>query len=322
MPRLRYEASDFPSSLGSKYSGNHSIDVTWHELVWAAVSVGKRGLGDMITHGAHSIDEIYYRSYIVWANLWEHGGRFYRSPAYETLDPTEKGAISYFFGMTIAKLIASRLFDAHWMVHLDRLVNYHSVGLVGRSRPDLAGVDALGRWLIVEGKGRTGRYSQATMNQAKAQVRQVRSIDGAPPFLRIGCQSFFAPSLSLSIVDPDTARDGSVDLDIHPFQLRGAYYERFGSLRRRRTRSIYLAGRPHEVLDIEELGLSVGIAEGAESRFPLDSEAFPTADGSMESIIPSDEDGQYDFRVFPDGLSIGLTEQWSISAMGRVPSER
>lgn len=70
------------------------------------MSVGKRGLDDMLVHDAHSVNEMRFRAYAVMANFWEQHGRVVRSPVYNDFDPTEKGSISYFSGMTLAKLFS------------------------------------------------------------------------------------------------------------------------------------------------------------------------------------------------------------------------
>jgi hypothetical protein len=47
----------------------------------------------------------------VWANLREEANAWIvRSDAFLGLDPSEKCAISYFLGLTVAKLLAERLF--------------------------------------------------------------------------------------------------------------------------------------------------------------------------------------------------------------------
>lgn len=64
--------------------------------------------------------EIIYRSSICHANLRSNPSRrLEKSGAYIALDRSEKSAVSYFNGLTIAKLVASRLFGVPWLMHLD-----------------------------------------------------------------------------------------------------------------------------------------------------------------------------------------------------------
>src|SRR2546425_10519701 len=102
--------------------GSHELAVEWHDIIWAAVSVGKTGLDDLLAFGPYSLDEIRFRIFLVRANLWEDRNHVQQTPAYVNLDPTEKGAISYFLGMALGKLLMFRLLDTPWMVHLSKLV--------------------------------------------------------------------------------------------------------------------------------------------------------------------------------------------------------
>lgn len=45
--------------------------------------------------------------------------RLRRTTAAKTLDPTEKGAVNYFLGMTFCKLFAAKLLHTPWLLHLD-----------------------------------------------------------------------------------------------------------------------------------------------------------------------------------------------------------
>lgn len=62
--------------------------------------------------------------------------RLRRTQAARTLDPAEKGAVSYFMGIAVAKLFAAKLIDARWLLHLDVFRPLFNIVLRGRSRPD------------------------------------------------------------------------------------------------------------------------------------------------------------------------------------------
>src|SRR5687767_4042942 len=120
MPKLHYNATNFPAALGASLKGSKTVSFPWEELVWAAISVGRAELFHILRHGPFSAFEIIYRAAIVYANLRETGtGELARSKAYEGLDPSEKGAISYFMGLTLAKLLSEKLLDVPWLMHLD-----------------------------------------------------------------------------------------------------------------------------------------------------------------------------------------------------------
>lgn len=322
MPSITYNAADFPSSSSTILHGEHSLSVSWHEIVWAAVSVGKRGVDDMLAHNSHSINEIRFRSYTVLANLWERRDRVVRSPVYDDLDPTEKGSISFFLGMTLAKLFAWRLLRAPWMIHLDRLVDTHAVGLTGRSRPDLAGQDLSGRWILVEAKGRTGSFSQPAMQQAKAQVCEVRDIDGACPHLRVGMQMYFAPVMRMVLVDPEEPRRDSVSLTIGIDQFRSMYYRRLTALRSTSQRKLSLRDISFEFVDYESIGVSVGIADVIGEVPPKQALEPLFGVGDENEIEQEETKGGIAYRVFPDGVAIGLDDRWSKAAMETMPHKR
>ncbi len=93
--------ANFPPQSGVA-NGSANMILSWDELVWAAISVGRGSLGHIQQHGVFSMFEIAYRSAILYANLVESdGGGIVRSSAYEGLDPSEKSAISYLLGMTL-----------------------------------------------------------------------------------------------------------------------------------------------------------------------------------------------------------------------------
>ncbi len=61
MPTITYTADGFPSAYGNALAGTFSINVSWGEIVWAAISVGKSQLAHVAQYGVFSI----------YANLWE-----------------------------------------------------------------------------------------------------------------------------------------------------------------------------------------------------------------------------------------------------------
>ena len=323
MPIIPYTASNFPRSMSTSLHGTHSLSVSWNDLIWSAISVGKRGIDDMLAHGSYSIDEILFRNYILWANLWEESDLIYRSPVYDDLDPTEKGSISYFLGMAIAKLFASSLLFAPWMVHLDRLVDRHTVGLIGRSRPDLVGQDSSGRWILVEGKGRSGGYSKLALDQAKAQVRQVLHIDGVSPYLRVGAEMCFEDHLTMYLDDPESPFQDSVDLEIGSGSLREIYYKRFLPLLSVRTRTQILEDRKYATVDYDSIGVSVGVWEDIEKLVTSEAPMLASElDLEQPRVAKGEDTDLWIYQIYPDGIAVGIDERWSDDSMKLMPLER
>jgi hypothetical protein len=227
MPIIHYSASRFPASMALTLRGSKALKVSWSDIMWASISVGKTGLEDLLAHGSYSLDEMRFRIFLVRANLWERDDLILRSPAYDSLDPSEKGAISYFLGMAMGKLAAWKLLGTPWMVHLAKLTDVSASGLAGRSRPDLAGEDTSGRWVICEAKGRSGPYDRDALKKAKNQVRQIRSINGLTPHIRMAMETYFDDGMRLRLIDPDDPTPESVDLKIKKIDFRTTYYRPF-----------------------------------------------------------------------------------------------
>jgi hypothetical protein len=104
---------------------------------------------------------------------------FQRTAAFKALDPTEKGAVSYFLGMAVCKLFASRVLDTPWLLHLDVFGNQLSAATKsGRSRPDLIGLNTSGAWHVFESKGRSGSPSAKDKLKAKQQVQRLVTVNG------------------------------------------------------------------------------------------------------------------------------------------------
>lgn len=152
MPRIDYQSDDFPP--GSPVPNGHaSIDVTWDDLLWAAVTVGRPSRNYVFQHGLSSEYEALFRWSMMRMALEQTSptaSRFRRTSAFKTLDPSEKGAVSYFLGMTLCKLFADKLINTPWLLHLDIFRPQLNPVLTGRSRPDLVGQSASGDWSAFE----------------------------------------------------------------------------------------------------------------------------------------------------------------------------
>ena len=190
-PQITFSSRDFPKGLVSAYG---HLPTTWDELLWAAITIGRPNTAYVFQHGEASLHEAVFWLSLVKMAL-EHGPyshQFHRTDAFRALDPTEKGAVSYFLGMAVCKLFASRLLNTSWLLHLD--VFRHQLNpttLGGRSRPDLVGQDISGAWHAFETKGRSSEPSPEDKRKAKAQAQRLVSVDGAACSLHIGSFAFF-----------------------------------------------------------------------------------------------------------------------------------
>jgi hypothetical protein len=188
---IRYTSEDFPSSYPVS-SGTLSLN--WNDLLWAALTIGRPNVAYVFQHGDASIHEALFRVFMVKTALGQVGGsrRFQRTAAFKALDPTEKGAVSYFLGMAVCKLFASRVLDTPWLLHLDVFGSQLSAAAKsGRSRPDLIGQNTSGDWHVFETKGRSGSPSTSDKLKAKNQAQRLVSVNGAACALHVGSFAFF-----------------------------------------------------------------------------------------------------------------------------------
>lgn len=320
MPHIRYHASSFTPHWGTALAGSHSLQVTWQELVWAAITVGKPGVAYLLAHGWHSVSDNIVRSHMVYASLQQTAGRFEKSSLYGSLDPTEKGATSYFMGMMAAKILGSRLLSTPWLLHVSMFSKLGgSLALHSNSTPDLIGKTAAGDWIVVEGKGRTHGRSNLAMATAKMQTRQLRRINGHFPVLRAAVQAFFQPDLRFAIEDPDDYSEDAEDLN---FDSRSAFEKYYSGFLRRDERvlsDVQLQGRRFVVQSHEEIGVTLGLDSRVLER--LSSNQDLALFVPLEhSAVETNEAGE--FTVFPDGVAVALDARWSETQMMRAPSAR
>ena len=227
MPTIPYSATSFPKHMGSRLQpGPKAVAVGWPEIVRHAITVGRAGWGDVFKHGAYSVNEMWYRQFLVAANLMEaSSGALMRPPAYDDLDPSEKGAVSYFLGLTMAKLFNEQLFRVRWLQHLDKYKALVPKLWKGRSRPDLVGADSSQNWVAVEAKGRTNRADKNLLPNAKKQLQNLKMVAGESPSLRVASALHFDNGFAeVLLADPYEINPDAVDLRIAPDQFIRDYY--------------------------------------------------------------------------------------------------
>ena len=111
--RIDYESEGFPSG-GRVANRLGTLPISWSEILWAAVTVGRPNRQYVFRHGLASQYEALFRWSLVRMTLEQSGLAAYRlrrTDAARTLDPSEKGAVNYFLGLAICKLFAEKLLD-------------------------------------------------------------------------------------------------------------------------------------------------------------------------------------------------------------------
>jgi hypothetical protein len=215
MLRIDYQSVDFPPGAPVP-NGYAMLDTSWDEILWAALTVGRPNRQAVFQYGDPSLYEAIFRLSLVrmaFEQRGTRGSRLWRTDAARTLDPTEKGAVNYFIGMTMCKLFAARLLDAPWMLHLDVFRPALNPVLTGRSRPDLIGQRSSGEWIALECKGRISAPDSTAKQRAKDQASRCVSVQGAPVTLHIGGVSYLRSDvLQFYWRDPERGRGEPIEV--------------------------------------------------------------------------------------------------------------
>lgn len=225
MISIDYVSDRFPNTSPIT-NGSRTLDTSWDDLLWSAITVGRPNRQYVFRYGLASTYEAIFRWSLVRMSLEETGGarpRLQRTDAAKSLDPSEKGALNYFLGLVFCKLFASTLLDAPWMLHLDVFRPTLDVVLRGRSRPDLIGQTRGGTWLSFESKGRISLPDATVKRKAKDQARRCVSVNGVPVTYHIGGIMYFVNDIA-RFFWRDPPPDDAVSLTLAPGLWR-YYYE-------------------------------------------------------------------------------------------------
>jgi hypothetical protein len=271
-------------------------------------------------HGPYSAFEIVYRAAMLYANLREMpSGHLTRSAAYEGLDPSEKGAVSYFMGLALAKLFAERLLDVPWLMHVDVYNDWLAPAWHGTKKPDFVGIGLSGQWIAMESKGRTNGRDAAALRKAKEQVECLTSVQGQPVHLRVALQAYFGgDELRCALRDPDIPEEPErrIDLPLTREQVVESYYQPFrqwlSEAPRRRTET--LAGRPFTIADVPEVDLTIGLAE--------EPSTYVAEHKQERQAWNADAAGALSQFVGADGVLVRAGPLWSQRNMRLEPQER
>jgi hypothetical protein len=228
------EAVDFP------YLPHQRFLASLDDLIWAAVTVGRPNRYYVFQHGRSSVFEIIFRASLVQMALEGSvgGTRFTRTAACKSLDPSEKGAINYFLGLTLCKAFAEKFLGTSWLWHLDVFRNHLNPTLRGteRSRPDLVGQLTDGSWISFEAKGRVSPPDAKTKQKAKEQAQRVIRVQGSPVIGHYAGISYFKyETLCFFVQDQEPISENNpkaIILKADERELFRSYYEPFFSVMR------------------------------------------------------------------------------------------
>jgi hypothetical protein len=165
--------------------------------------------------------EIQWRAAMVRASI-QLGPRYtQRSRRYARLDPSEKGAVSFFLGQAQAKLFAHDFFRVSRFVHYDAYLAHHGRPR-RRTRPDFIGFFGRSVAIAVEAKGRSLGFDRTLVANAKKQASSLPVIKGHPtPATYVHVAYFHGDQWRAHLEDPPRRRNVQT---VDPAHLTLLYY--------------------------------------------------------------------------------------------------
>jgi len=195
------------SGFGGIYSALNSstmLSINRWDAVRAIVTVGAERDSDLIAHGSSSIFKHAAMSFIIMSVLDFDATSLTTNSLFDSLDPTEKGNLSYWLGMAFAKLACESRLHVPWLAHADPLIRSGRATLAGgNARADLIGRDLNGKWHVVEAKCRSSTVEPDLLERAKNQAINITQVAGQDPDTH--CASLvrlFDRPISCQFVDP------------------------------------------------------------------------------------------------------------------------
>lgn len=321
---IPYLASNFPASYSSTLFGRQILQCTWVDIVWAAITTGKPSHSSLLAHKWHSLADIIVRSHTIYANLRQESKYLKRSSLYDALDPTEKGAVSYFLGMAMAKLFATKQFDVAWLFHVSQATRHGTTITFSKgtkSQPDLIGQTTNGEWVIIEAKGRTNGLDLSAVAKAKAQTGMISTINGSIPSLRIALQVYFDEMLNVFIEDPIDTHEDAIAIDINYDDALYNYYAPAELLITKGPVSVEeIAGINYATRTDENSGITIGLDESLINNIEKrDFTKIRSEANQLRRNFNYLNDGTV---IYPDGLLVKLDARWSSKEMELDPVRR
>lgn len=232
-----------------------------------ALFVTGRAPGDQDAYGDASVWEWLHRTSLVpaYVRLAAPGDALVRSALAESLDRSEKVALSYALGQAMTTVFCRRELRVPFLMHVDRYASRWRLDFAnGRRRPDLFGRIGAGRWIVAESKGRSNTMEAELRNVLKQQKGMIRSIAGHVPEVALGCVASF-PTMSrrgdrrmcVNVFDPEVdERSLSMD-EVTDEQFLQTYYEPF--IRAIQAGQLIPDWPGYVVSELRDSGIRVGI---------------------------------------------------------------
>ena len=266
---------------------------------------------------------------------------------YRSLDPSEKGAVSFFLGQVSAKHFAEHLLAAPVFARVDAAMQAAGLPLTGR-RPDFYGWEPTVGALAVEAKGRSGIWSNHTMQQAKKEAQLLEPVLGGGGHAAVGHMAYFERrEWKAWLLDPPPQRRQGPGPSLESVLV--AYYRPFERLLAERGagRVDVLAGAECDMAELPEVDVWLGLRrdlraaftqegladEGRGAKLKLALAGLGGADGQGEAFAQvglrldraarlAEEETAERRSAGADGLLLQAGPSWDPELMSLEPDQR
>jgi len=213
MAYVNVTCSNFPVAYAAT-NGEYTRDVSRRAVLRAVVTVGAQQSLDVFSLRWRGLLHRFGIGLSAFSFLeWSPAG-LCLSDNYRSLDGSEKGAATYWYGMVLAKIIADTELKIRWLAHVDQMWKSGALTIAygSNQRGDLVGRDTNNDWHVVEAKGRSNSYPASLVTKAKGQSARVTLINGQAPATTSACiVSLFKQPISVLLDDPPASNEGNCE---------------------------------------------------------------------------------------------------------------
>ncbi len=211
MANVRVTCQNFAGPFAAT-NGVRTRDISQRAVLRAVVTVGAQRFRDVLSPGWRHLLHRFGMGLSAVSFLRQTPAGLCLSDTYGSLDGSEKGAATYWYGMALAKIVAETELGIPWLAHVDQMRVSGALTITSGSneRGDLVGRDGQARWHVVEAKGRSSPFPGSLVANAKSQSARVTKIDGHSPATTSACiASLFTQPISVLLDDPPPQDDAN-----------------------------------------------------------------------------------------------------------------
>ena len=224
---MRVTCKEFKDDYAHLNIKQHNIQFNWPQLRHAVVTMGFPSLRAALPSTQHALAFALHKIFALECIIKiDDRGTLKLHDKYENLDQSEKGVLSYWLGMCIAKIVAYEILDVSWPVHFRHFMKENPIEMNIKKSPDYVGSDSKGNWHVIEAKGFHPEPGLINRGRWKEQVGSIDSILGKPPETRSYCLTRVKKKITIELVDPPGNKGKTkFDLSITPEQTQKFYYQ-------------------------------------------------------------------------------------------------